>query len=86
MEIDFEKMDGLVPAIIQDADTLKVLMMGFMNEEAFRKTQETGLVTFYSRTREVAEILELNYDAARKLLYRAKIALKDQLEKEGMSV
>lgn len=51
MEIDFEKMDGLVPAIIQDADTLKVLMMGFMNEEAFRKTQETGLVTFYSRTR-----------------------------------
>ena len=37
-------------------------------------------------TREVAEILELNYDAARKLLYRAKIALKDQLEKEGMSV
>ena len=51
MEIDFEKMDGLVPAIIQDADTLKVLMMGFMNEEAFRKTKETGLVTFYSRTR-----------------------------------
>lgn len=51
MEINFEKMDGLVPAIIQDADTLKVLMMGFMNEEAFRKTEETGLVTFYSRTR-----------------------------------
>lgn len=51
MEIDFEKMGGLVPAIIQDADTLKVLMMGFMNEEAYKKTEETGLVTFYSRTR-----------------------------------
>ncbi len=51
MSIDFDKMDGLVPAIIQDADTAKVLMLGFMNREAYDKTVETGKVTFYSRTR-----------------------------------
>ena len=51
MEIDFEKMQGLVPAIIQDAVTSKVLMLGFMNKEAYEKTVETGLVTFWSRTR-----------------------------------
>lgn len=50
--INFDKMDGLVPAIIQDADTAKVLMLGFMNKEAYDKTVETGLVTFYSRTRQ----------------------------------
>ena len=50
--IDFEKMGGLVPAIIQDADTAKVLMLGFMNREAYDKTMETGKVTFYSRTRQ----------------------------------
>ena len=52
MNIDFKKMDGLVPAIIQDADTRQVLMLGFMNEEAYEKTQETGHVTFWSRTRQ----------------------------------
>ena len=52
MKIDFEKMGGLVPAIIQDADTRQVLMLGFMNEEAYQKTQETGHVTFWSRTRQ----------------------------------
>ena len=51
MEIDFNKMDGLVPAIIQDAQTDKVLMLGFMNEEAYKKTVETRKVTFWSRTR-----------------------------------
>lgn len=51
MEIDFNKMDGLVPAIIQDDKSLKVLMLGFMNEEAYNKTVESGKVTFYSRTR-----------------------------------
>lgn len=51
MKIDFNKMNGLVPAIIQDAQTDKVLMLGFMNEEAFNKTVETGKVTFWSRTR-----------------------------------
>ncbi len=52
MNIDFEKMGGLVPAIVQDATTQKVLMLGFMNEEAYRKTRETGKVTFWSRTRQ----------------------------------
>ena len=51
MEIDFDKMGGLVPAIIQDADTKTVLMLGFMNQEAYAKTVETRKVTFYSRTR-----------------------------------
>ena len=51
MNIDFEKMGGLVPAIIQDAVTAKVLMLGFMNKEAYEKTLATGLVTFWSRTR-----------------------------------
>lgn len=51
MNIDFKKMDGLVPAIIQDAKTQKVLMLGFMNEDAYNKTVETGKVTFWSRSR-----------------------------------
>lgn len=52
MALNFGKMDGLVPAIIQDACTLKVLMLGFMNEEAYRRTVTTGKVTFFSRTRQ----------------------------------
>lgn len=52
MKIDFEKMGGLVPAVIQDAKTRNVLMLGFMNEEAYQKTLETGHVTFWSRTRQ----------------------------------
>ena len=52
MTIDFEKMGGLVPAIIQDANTRNVLMLGFMNEEAYEKTLLTGKVTFWSRTRQ----------------------------------
>lgn len=51
MKIDFEKMGGLIPAVIQDDKTGKVLMLGFMNEEALAKTKETGKVTFFSRTR-----------------------------------
>lgn len=51
MELDFNKMGGLVPAIIQDNYTKKVLMLGFMNREALDKTIETGKVTFYSRTK-----------------------------------
>jgi phosphoribosyl-ATP pyrophosphohydrolase/phosphoribosyl-AMP cyclohydrolase len=51
VKIDFEKMGGLAPAIVQDDKTGKVLMLGFMNEEAFEKTKETGKVTFFSRTR-----------------------------------
>ncbi|MFK5889814.1 MAG: bifunctional phosphoribosyl-AMP cyclohydrolase/phosphoribosyl-ATP diphosphatase HisIE [Flavobacteriaceae bacterium] len=53
MKIDFNKNgNGLVPAIIQDANTLKVLMLGYMNQEAFKKTQQTKKVTFYSRKRQ----------------------------------
>lgn len=51
MEIDFEKMGGLVPAVIQDIRTKNVLMLGFMNAEAYAKTVESGKVTFYSRTK-----------------------------------
>jgi phosphoribosyl-ATP pyrophosphohydrolase/phosphoribosyl-AMP cyclohydrolase len=52
MKVDFKKYgDGLVPAIVQDYVTQKVLMLGFMNEEALKKTEETGLVTFYSRSK-----------------------------------
>ena len=51
MELDFEKMNGLIPAIIQDNYTQKVLMLGFMNKEAYEKTMETGKVTFFSRTK-----------------------------------
>jgi phosphoribosyl-ATP pyrophosphohydrolase/phosphoribosyl-AMP cyclohydrolase len=52
MEIDFDKMQGLVPAVIQDADTAELLMLGFMNREAFEATLRSGFVTFYSRTRQ----------------------------------
>ena len=52
MTIDFEKDNGLVPAIIQDATTKNVLMLGYMNEEAYERTLATGLVTFYSRSRQ----------------------------------
>lgn len=51
MEIDFNKMGGLVPAIIQDVTTKNVLMLGFMNKDAYDKTVETGKVTFFSRTK-----------------------------------
>jgi phosphoribosyl-AMP cyclohydrolase len=50
--IDFAKMDGLVPAIVQDAATRQVLMVGFCNEESYRRTLESGFVTFWSRTRQ----------------------------------
>ena len=51
MNINFDKVNGLIPAIVQDALTGKVLMQGFMNEEALAKTQETGMVTFFSRSK-----------------------------------
>ena len=51
MNVDFDKLGGLVPAVIQDHATGRVLMVGFMNEEAFRETVETGFATFYSRSR-----------------------------------
>jgi len=51
MKIDFDKMQGLVPAIVQDAANGEILMLGFMNKEAWDKTASGGYVTFYSRTR-----------------------------------
>ena len=52
MTIDFDKMQGLVPAVIQDAASAEMLMVGFMNREALETTLQTGFVTFYSRTRQ----------------------------------
>jgi phosphoribosyl-ATP pyrophosphohydrolase/phosphoribosyl-AMP cyclohydrolase len=49
--MDYSKLDGLIPAVIQDDETREVLMVGFMNEEALAKTRATGFVTFFSRTR-----------------------------------
>jgi phosphoribosyl-AMP cyclohydrolase len=51
MNLDFQKSDGLVTAVIQDHSTGRVLMVGHMNQEAFRKTVETGYATFWSRSR-----------------------------------
>ena len=52
IKLDLEKMGGLIPAIVQDSETNEVLMLGFMNEEAWEKTLEIGKVTFWSRTRD----------------------------------
>jgi|TARA_B100000809_G_scaffold212737_1_gene216857 phosphoribosyl-ATP pyrophosphohydrolase/phosphoribosyl-AMP cyclohydrolase len=49
--MDFSKLDGLIPAVIQDASSHEVLMVGFMNEEALALTRDTGFATFFSRTR-----------------------------------
>jgi phosphoribosyl-AMP cyclohydrolase len=51
MTLDYSKLDGLIPAVIQDHATSRVLMVGFMNEDAFLKTVETGYATFFSRSR-----------------------------------
>jgi phosphoribosyl-AMP cyclohydrolase len=50
-ELDFEKMNGLLPAVVQDSQNGEILMVGFMNREAFDRTLNSGYVTFYSRTR-----------------------------------
>ncbi len=51
MKLNFKKLDGLIPAIVQDSSTMQVLMLGFVNEEAYQKTIKSGKVTFYSRTK-----------------------------------
>ena len=51
MKIDFNKSDGLVPVVVQDTQTLEVLMLGYMNAEAYEKTQNEGKVTFFSRSK-----------------------------------
>jgi phosphoribosyl-ATP pyrophosphohydrolase/phosphoribosyl-AMP cyclohydrolase len=50
--MDYSKLNGLIPAVIQDAETSEVLMVGFMNEEAFARTRDSGFATFFSRTRD----------------------------------
>ena len=52
MKLDFEKMNGLIPVIVQDDENNEVLMLAYMNEEAFEKTLETGLATYFSRSRQ----------------------------------
>jgi phosphoribosyl-AMP cyclohydrolase len=52
MNLNYSKLSGILPAVIQEASTGRVLMVGFMNEEAFRRTVETGTVTFFSRSKE----------------------------------
>ena len=52
MDLNFSKSDGLIPAVIQDYSSGRVLMVGFMNDEALRRTVETGFATFYSRSRQ----------------------------------
>jgi phosphoribosyl-ATP pyrophosphohydrolase/phosphoribosyl-AMP cyclohydrolase len=49
--MDYSKLDGLIPAVIQDAESAEVLMVGFMNEEALARTRSTGYATFFSRSR-----------------------------------
>lgn len=50
--MDFSKLDGLIPAVVQDSTSGEVLMVGFMNDEAWQRTRDTGYVTFYSRSRQ----------------------------------
>jgi phosphoribosyl-AMP cyclohydrolase len=76
MELDFEKENGLVPAIVQDAANNDVLMLGFMNREAFDKTRATGCVTFYSRSRK--KLWMKGESSGQKLLLRELLFDCDQ--------
>jgi phosphoribosyl-AMP cyclohydrolase / phosphoribosyl-ATP pyrophosphohydrolase len=78
-DLDFDKVDGLMPAIVQDVDTGRVLMLGYMNREALEKTQATGHVTFFSRSKQrlwtkgetsgnTLELVSLNADCDRDTL------------------
>ena len=61
--MDFTKLDGLIPAVIQDAESAEVLMVGFMNEQALAQTRRTGFATFFSRTRgNKLAVVDLLYD------------------------
>lgn len=77
MTLDFEKGNGLIPAIVQDADNGEVFMLGYMNEESLQKTLETGLATYWSRSRQelwckgetsghYQHVQEIRYDRDRK--------------------
>jgi phosphoribosyl-AMP cyclohydrolase len=90
MELDFEKENGLIPAIVQDASNGDVLMLGFMNREALAKTQQTGFVTFYSRSRQ--KLWTKGETSGQKLLLRELLfdcdrdALLVRAELEGGAV
>ncbi len=68
MELDFEKENGLIPAIVQDHESGEVLMLGFMNREAYARTNESGYVTFYSRSRK--KLWTKGESSGQKLLLR----------------
>lgn len=68
MDLNFEKENGLIPAIVQDHANSEVLMLGFMNREALAKTRETGFVTFYSRSRK--KLWTKGESSGQKLLLR----------------
>jgi phosphoribosyl-AMP cyclohydrolase len=68
MELDFEKENGLIPAIVQDHESGEVLMLGFMNREAYARTNESGFVTFYSRSRQ--KLWTKGESSGQKLLLR----------------
>jgi len=70
MEIDFDKLNGLAPAVIQDASTEELLMVGFMNQEAFYVTLRSGFVTFYSRLQVVAAWTDCDRDT---ILLRVRV-------------
>ena len=77
MKLDFEKMGGLIPAIVQDYNTNKVLMLGFMNEEAYEETKATGKVTFFNRMAQkvgeeaVETVIEATNGTDDRLVYEA---------------
>ena len=81
MEIDFDKMQGLAPAVTQDADTGEVLMLGFMNREALEKTLETGFATFYSRTRQ--KLWTKGENSGNRLQVVAAVCPDDPVRDEG---
>jgi phosphoribosyl-AMP cyclohydrolase len=68
MNLNFSKLDGLVPAVVQDHASGRVLMVGFMNDEAFRRTIESGHVTFFSRSR--GKLWEKGETSGHRLLVR----------------
>jgi phosphoribosyl-ATP pyrophosphohydrolase/phosphoribosyl-AMP cyclohydrolase len=81
MELDFDKVNGLMPAIIQDNQTNKVLMMGYMNREAYDITVETGKVTFFSRTK---QRLWTKGEESGNFLY--VVSLKEDCDKDTLLV
>ncbi len=78
MRLDFEKQNGLIPCIVQDVDTKKVLMLAYMNEESYKKTIETKLATYYSRSRQSLGSKAKQVDIISMYRQFASIAIKIQ--------